>query len=280
VNRGVLALYPRDWRERYGREVADLADELIMAGETTSLRAALGLAAGAAVERCRAVARRAVLAAAMAACGIALLVSHTLHGAGATRPYFVDHPVGVLLMAIEVGWLLMELAEVARGRRRARGVRAGQRGFWFACGVCLVSSTALVYLAPPVMPEAAIRPGDGAFMAGVLVLIAGIGLRGWSFHALGGRYFNFSIAVSPDQAVVTSGPYRMLRHPGHAGFLLACVGLGLASANWVGLAGTALLPLAVIIWRVRAEEKALLAALGERYRSYALGQARLVPLIW
>jgi protein-S-isoprenylcysteine O-methyltransferase Ste14 len=281
VNRRVLALYPRAWRDRYGCEVADLVDELIMAGETTPLRAALGLAAGAAVERCRAVAGRAVLATVVAACGIALLVSHTLHGAGATRPYFYAHPAdGALLTAIEAGWLLMELAELARGRRRARGMRVGQRVFWLASGVCLVASTVLLYLAPPVMPDAAIRPGGGAFMAGVLALIAGIGLRGWSFRALGGRYFNFSIAVSPGQSVVTSGPYRVLRHPGHAGFLLACAGVGLASANWAGLAATALPPLAVIIWRIRGEEKALLAALGDRYRSYASGHPRLVPMIW
>jgi protein-S-isoprenylcysteine O-methyltransferase Ste14 len=280
MNRAVLALYPRGWRDRYGCEVADLADELIMAGETTRLRAALGLAGGAAVERCRAVAGRAVLVAAAVACGIALLVNHTLHGAGATRPYFDAHPVGALLMVIEVSWLLMELAEFTRGRRRARGLRAGQRGFWFVSGACLVASTVVLYLAPPVMPDAAIRPGSTAFMAGVLALIAGIGLRGWSFRALGGRYFNFSIAVRPDQAVVTTGPYRALRHPGHAGFLLACLGFGLASANWVGLAVIALLSLTVIIWRIRAEERALLAVLGDRYSSYASGHPRLVPLIW
>ena len=276
----MLALYPRGWRDRYGCEVANLADELIMAGETTPLRAALGLAAGAAVERCRAVACRALLAAAVAACGIALLVSHTLHGAGATRPYFDAHPVGALLMVVEVSWLLLELAEFTRGRRRARNVRAGQRGFWSVAGACLVASTVALYLAPPVMPDAAIRPGGAAFMVGVLALIAGIGLRGWSFRALGGRYFNFSIAVMPDQAVVTTGPYRVLRHPGHAGFLLACLGFGLASANWVGLAAIALLSLTVIIWRIRAEEKALLAVLGDLYSSYASGHPRLVPLIW
>jgi protein-S-isoprenylcysteine O-methyltransferase Ste14 len=114
----------------------------------------------------------------------------------------------------------------------------------------------------------------------VALLLAGLGLRGWSFRALGGRYFNFAITVSPDQAVVTRGPYRLLRHPGHTGFLLACMGLGLTSANWAALAAMTLLPLAVIVWRIRVEENALLATLGERYRCYASGHRRLVPLIW
>jgi protein-S-isoprenylcysteine O-methyltransferase Ste14 len=49
--RWLLALYPRAWRDRYGREVADLTEELIRAGDTTPLRAGLELAAAAAAAR-------------------------------------------------------------------------------------------------------------------------------------------------------------------------------------------------------------------------------------
>lgn len=41
-----------------------------------------------------------------------------------------------------------------------------------------------------------------------------------------------------------------------------------------------LLPLAAIFWRIRAEENALLATLGDRYRSYAAQHKRLVPFVW
>ena len=55
--RWLLALYPRDWRDRYGREVGDLTDELMGAGDTGPLRAGLNLIAGAAVERGRTLSR-------------------------------------------------------------------------------------------------------------------------------------------------------------------------------------------------------------------------------
>jgi len=288
MNRRLLALYPRAWRDRYGTEVADLADELVAAGETTPLRASLGLVAGAAAERWRIAASRAVLvpaaAAAAVAAGIALAVGNTLHGAPASTPYFATHPAGVLLTVIDVAWIVMELAEFVRGRRSrhwpGRAGAARQRGYLVALGMCAVVTTLVMYLAPPVIPAAAIRPEDAAFAVGVTIVLAGLGLRWWSFRALRGRYFNFAIAVSPDQAVVSSGPYRVLRHPGHAGFLLAGIGFGLASANWVVVATTTLLPLAMLVWRIRVEEKALLAALGDRYRRYASGHRRLVPLIW
>jgi hypothetical protein len=82
VMRVLLALYPRDWRDRYGAEVARLTDELIAKGETTPLRGALDLLASAVTEWGRALAdpRRTALATAVAAliamAGGYLIIAH------------------------------------------------------------------------------------------------------------------------------------------------------------------------------------------------------------
>lgn len=79
---GLLALYPRAWRERYGAEVASLTDELIRARDTTPLRGALNLVAGAVTERGRALARSrhvelaAAVAAIMAVAGAIFATTH------------------------------------------------------------------------------------------------------------------------------------------------------------------------------------------------------------
>jgi len=288
----LLVLYPRSWRERYGPEVAALSDELIAAGETTRLRAWLDLAAGGAAEWRRLLVSRTVLVRAVTlaaiAAGLAVAVSSTVRGAGigasATRPYFDNHQAGLLMLLAEVTWAVTELAEFRRGRRsqawRQRDARPGQRAFWPLSLAAAAACTAVVYLAPPVFPAAAIRPGSGSFTAGLAVLVTGIVLRGWSFTALRGRYFSFSIALSPSPSLVTTGPYRLLRHPGHAGFVLVCAGFGLMAANWAAVAVLTVLPLAMEAWRIRAEERVLLAALGEEYRRYAAGHSRLIPLIW
>ena len=93
-------------------------------------------------------------------------------------------------------------------------------------------------------------------------------MRLWSFRTLG-RYFTFTVKVSPDQPVVTAGPYRALRHPGYAGGLLAMIGFGVLYGNWLSFAVIAVLWSVIIVWRIRVEERALLATLGDRYRSYA-----------
>jgi len=81
--------------------------------------------------------------------------------------------------------------------------------------------------------------------------------------------------------VVSHGPYRLVRHPGYAGGLLAWIGIGLTSANWAGLAAVTLLPVIIVSWRIRLEEDALLATLDDdRYRRYAAQHKRLIPRVW
>jgi protein-S-isoprenylcysteine O-methyltransferase Ste14 len=143
----------------------------------------------------------------------------------------------------------------------------------------VIAASVMLYLAPRIVPAAAIRPGAAAFAVGMVVLLGGLVLRGWSIKTLG-EYFTGRVMVSVDQPVITAGPYRLLRHPSYTGLLLACAGAGLASANWAGVAAMVLLPAAAVLWRIHAEETALLATLGDRYRAYASRHKRLVPLLW
>ena len=286
--RRLVALYPRAWRDRYGGEVGDLTDELIREGQTTRLRAGLDLAGGAAIEHARALARSPAAglgcaAAITAAAGIGLAVSHARDGGAAGRPYFDTSSAGILLLLAVMAWGLLEFVKFLRVQEaqewRAGATRSSAPGFWPASAACVIAWETWLYLAPAIVPAAAIRPATLAFSAGLALFLAGVGLRGWSFAALG-RYSTYAIVVSPAQPVVATGPYRWLRHPSYTGGLLICSGAGLMSANWAGVAAMTLLPLAVTLWRIRLEENALLAGLGDRYRAYASDRKRLVPRIW
>jgi protein-S-isoprenylcysteine O-methyltransferase Ste14 len=286
--RGLVVLYPRAWRERYGSEVGDLTDELISEGRTTRLRAGLELLEGAAIEHGRVLARSpaAVLgsgAALTAGVGIGLAVARARAGGAAGRPYFDTSSAGILLLLVVLAWALLEFVKFLTVQEaqewRAGATRSRAPGFWLASAGCVIAWETWLYLAPAIVPAAAIRPGALAFSAGLMFFLVGIGLRGWSFAALG-RYSTYGIVVSPAQPVVATGPYRWLRHPSYTGGLLICSGAGLMSANWAGVAAMTLLPLAVIVWRIHLEEHALLTGLGERYRAYACDRKRLVPLIW
>ncbi len=197
------------------------------------------------------------------------------------NPYFdVNHIAGLLLLLISSAWGMMELSQRSNVPQAREGAtRIGNHGFRIAVVLCLAATTAALYLVPHIAPAAAIRPGAVAFAVGMVILLAGLVLRGWSFKALG-DYFTHTVMVSPDQPVIAKGPYRVLRHPSYTGILLASVGVGLAAANWIALAAATLFTLALLLYRVHVEERALLTTLGERYQTYAAQHKRLVPLVW
>jgi protein-S-isoprenylcysteine O-methyltransferase Ste14 len=196
-------------------------------------------------------------------------------------PYFnVNHVAGLLLLVVMPAWGMMELAQHSQSVGARSGATRVRFGGWRLASLASVPVLALaLYGAPRALPGAAIRPEAAAFGVGLSLMVAGLVLRGWSFKTLG-DYFTFAVMVSTDQPVIKAGPYRVLRHPGYTGILLACAGVGLASANWVGFSVMVVLPLALLLIRIRIEEHALLAILGDRYRSYAAGHKRLVPLVW
>jgi protein-S-isoprenylcysteine O-methyltransferase Ste14 len=195
------------------------------------------------------------------------------------QPYFeTSHPAAALILIATMAWGMMELAKQRGGRPGATRV-GGAGARMYAAFPVMAAATAMLLLAPRIVPAATIRPGVAAFAAGTVILLGGLVLRGWSIGVLG-DYFTGTVMVSSDQPVIAAGPYRVLRHPSYTGFLLACAGLSLAAANWVSLAAMVLLPLPLFIWRIHAEESALLATLGDRYGGYAARHKRLIPLVW
>jgi protein-S-isoprenylcysteine O-methyltransferase Ste14 len=117
------------------------------------------------------------------------------------------------------------------------------------------------------------------FIVGLTFMAAGFVLRQWAILVLG-RYFTANVRVHADQKVVERGPYRWVRHPGYSGIILFFVGLGLGLGNWASLVVLAVVPTAGLIVRIRAEEQALLAALGEPYRRFCESRRRLIPGVW
>ena len=118
-----------------------------------------------------------------------------------------------------------------------------------------------------------------AFGIGFIIMWAGVGLRWWSFRTLG-RYFTYQVMTSRDQPVITSGPYRFVRHPSYLGILLILLGIGVTYGNWLSLLSLVVLPLLGFLNRIRVEEAALQASLGSEYGSYAARHKRLIPLLW
>jgi protein-S-isoprenylcysteine O-methyltransferase Ste14 len=116
-------------------------------------------------------------------------------------------------------------------------------------------------------------------VAGLTVAWAGMVLRLWAVLTLG-RLFTTTVVVRQEQAVVTNGPYKFVRHPAYLGVMILMGGFGLALGDLASATVMVVLPALGLMWRIKVEEAALREGLGDRYSEYCRGRSRLVPWIW
>ena len=113
---------------------------------------------------------------------------------------------------------------------------------------------------------------------GVLLFAAGGALRLWPVFVLGHR-FSGLVAIQPGHQLVTSGVYRVIRHPSYLGLLVNALGWALAFRSAVGVLLTALMLLPLLA-RIRAEERMLRTQFGREYDAYCGRTSRLLPGIY
>jgi methyltransferase len=101
-------------------------------------------------------------------------------------------------------------------------------------------------------------PGSGPAWAasGVLLFVASKALKYWAIRSLG-PLWSFRVLVLPNVSLVTTGPYRYIRHPNY----VALIGEFISTAMMVGAPVTGLLMLiafgVALRARIRVEERAL-----------------------
>jgi protein-S-isoprenylcysteine O-methyltransferase Ste14 len=102
----------------------------------------------------------------------------------------------------------------------------------------------------------------------------------WYFsrtHAALAHNWTPLLEVRKGNTLITSGPYRLVRHPMYSAALVIAAGLSFLSANWLVAAGTLLGPVIVFAGRLRDEEQMMIDAFGDEYREYMARTGRLMP---
>jgi len=107
-------------------------------------------------------------------------------------------------------------------------------------------------------------------------VIAGA-LLTWTLRSLG-KNLTDTVVTRTEHTLVTSGPYRWVRHPFYVSLALCVAANSLATANWFILASGALLFILIVI-RTRKEEELLLTKFGDAYRGYMERTGRFLPQI-
>jgi methyltransferase len=121
----------------------------------------------------------------------------------------------------------------------------------------------------PVIPELAISMG-------ALFVFANI-LRWWVIRTLAG-YWNVEVMASPSMGVVTSGPYRWVRHPNYVAVVAELFALPMMHTAWItALVGTAA-HLEILRRRVSVEDGVLMS--DPIYRASMGAKPRFLPKLF
>ena len=90
------------------------------------------------------------------------------------------------------------------------------------------------------------------------------------------NYYSFTIETQEEHQLITTGPYRRIRHPLYAGTILFLISIVLVSDNLLILT-ILLLLLPGLYFRVTKEEQTMLEQFGDEYRTYMKQTGRLLP---
>jgi protein-S-isoprenylcysteine O-methyltransferase Ste14 len=186
---------------------------------------------------------------------------------------FINGLVGGSWVLFWVYWLISAVGakkNASLNLRKCAGIRVGI----FALALVLVR---LSERQGNVLSNAYLPPGNGILMGvGVILFFAGLFLAIWARLHLG-KNWGMPMSLKQDPELVTSGPYRFIRHPIYSGILLAVLGsAGVSGVYWLVI-------LAVLgiyfIYSARAEEKLMLDQFPESYPTYMSKTKMLIPFV-
>jgi len=103
---------------------------------------------------------------------------------------------------------------------------------------------------------------------GAALSVLSLVLYEWARKTVTGLRFSVALAGDVPEAVCESGPYRYIRHPFYLSYLIASLGMLIATTHLVAVAAF-LFNMILFIYMARDDERTLEAsALGEQYRAY------------
>jgi methyltransferase len=180
------------------------------------------------------------------------------------------------LLALVGALRLVELRISRRNQRAliARGAaRAADPSYpWMVllhAGLLAGAALEVFLLRRPFLPALAATMGA--------LFLAANGLRWWVIRTLAGHW-SVQVIDAGGLGVVATGPYRWIRHPNYVAVFVEMLALPLIHTAWLTAAAGGAAHLAVLRWRIRAEDKVLLA--DPEYRALMGGKPRFLPRLF
>jgi protein-S-isoprenylcysteine O-methyltransferase Ste14 len=120
---------------------------------------------------------------------------------------------------------------------------------------------------------------ETSFWIASAVTAVGLSFTIWARRHLG-RNWSGSVTITADHELITTGPYRLARHPIYTGLLIAFAGNALVVGEVRGLIAFAFAIAFAALWRkLRLEERFMREQFGQAYEEYSRRVAAVVPFL-
>lgn len=100
----------------------------------------------------------------------------------------------------------------------------------------------------------------------------------WSFKHLGKNYSQ-EIIIQKEQKLITTGPYKLIRHPQYLSQILSDLGAGLALGGYIIIPLVLLVELPLFILRAKKEEELHKKYFTEEFTDYKKKSGFIIPFI-
>jgi methyltransferase len=179
-----------------------------------------------------------------------------------------------LVLLLAVGLLRLAEMQISKRHQKEMATRgaakvAEPKFRWMVLlhtAVLICAALEVVFLKRPFLPWLA-APMFAIFLAANA-------LRWWVIHSLG-AHWNVQVVDSTRLGVVTSGPFRYVRHPNYAAVFSELLALPLIHTAWITAIAGAIAHIGVLAQRLSTEERVLFANPG--YRAAMSGKPRFLP---
>ena len=175
--------------------------------------------------------------------------------------------IGVIWVAFWIYWLAASVG-VKRG-----GIRWGQLAGTRVVTVLIV----LALVRARAFKGHEVQHDPWLIGCGFVIFVAGLGLAVWARRYLG-RNWGTPMSRKVDPELVTSGPYRWIRHPIYSGIVLALIGTALA-ISWYWFVAVALVG-AYFVYSATLEERYMTGLFPDDYPAYKASTKMLIPHVF
>lgn len=181
--------------------------------------------------------------------------------------------VVVLWLAFYTYWMIAAFGVKKNVRTKGRLERTGVR-------LVLIAVIFLFFRIPGVRQAFVhyqnAHSGPATETVGILLCLFGFGFAIWARLHLG-RNWGQPMTLKEGHELVTTGPYKFVRHPIYTGLLIAMLGSTLVTPVWL-VASVCLT--AYFVYSAQTEERIMMQQFPGEYSEYRRRTKALVPFVW